>query len=153
LGIVWVWEEIKKGRGNVENLKPITKRTKDEARKISQKGGKRSGEVRRERKAMRESLLALLQTQTTQGATYQDEIEIALINQALKGNVKAFEVIRDTIGEKPIDKQSVDMGIRDTDIKVEFVDKAYRAKSPQDPKIVGDWPLEEGDNGKDGERK
>jgi hypothetical protein len=37
---------------------------------------------------------------------------VALVNEALKGNnagsvTKAFEVIRDTIGEKPVDKVMV----------------------------------------------
>ena len=39
----------------------------------------------------------------------QEKISLALINEAISGNnagsvTKAFEVIRDTIGEKPADK-------------------------------------------------
>ena len=34
----------------------------------------------------------------------QQNITLALIKQALEGNTKAFEVIRDTVGEKPVDK-------------------------------------------------
>ena len=38
----------KKPRGGVENLVPMNKRSKDEVRKLAQKGGIKSGEVRRE---------------------------------------------------------------------------------------------------------
>lgn len=38
--------------GRVENLIPTNKRTKDEARDLGAKGGKKSGEVRRERRLM-----------------------------------------------------------------------------------------------------
>lgn len=86
-------------RGNPQNLVPTNKRSKEEARKISSNGGKKSGEVRRKRKALREELLALLSAGNT-----QKNISLALIDQAMNGNVKAFETIRDTIGEKPIEK-------------------------------------------------
>ena len=86
-------------RGNPQNLKPLNTRTKVERSKISSKAGKRSGESRRKRKALREELLALLSAGNT-----QKNISLALIDQALNGNVKAFETIRDTIGEKPVEK-------------------------------------------------
>ena len=86
-------------RGNPQNFISMDKRSKDEVRKISSKGGKRSGESRRKRKQLREELLALLSTGNT-----QKNISLALIDQALNGNVKAFETIRDTIGEKPVEK-------------------------------------------------
>lgn len=86
-----------------ENLKPFTSnQSRDEAVKNGKKGGIKSGEVRRERKALKEELLYLLE----QGNT-QEKISLALIKQALKGNVKAYAMIRDTIGEKPIEKQEI----------------------------------------------
>lgn len=86
-------------RGNPQNLVPTNKRSKEEAKRISSNGGKKSGEVRRKRKQLREELLALLSAGNT-----QKNISLALIDQALNGNVKAFETIRDTIGEKPVEK-------------------------------------------------
>lgn len=80
----------------IENLKPVTKRTKNEAREISKKGGIRSGEVRRERKKLKEELLLLL----SEGDNNR-RMSIAIFERALNGDTKAFEVIRDTIGEKP----------------------------------------------------
>lgn len=63
------------------------------------RAGKRSGEVRRARKTLREELLVLL----SQGDT-QERISLAQLEKALNGDTKAYEVIRDTIGEKPTDK-------------------------------------------------
>lgn len=89
-------------RGNPQNLIPANKRSKEEVRKNSSKGGKKSGEVRRARKTLREELLALLATGDT-----QNQMTLALLAKAKDGDTKAFEVVRDTIGEKPIDKLMV----------------------------------------------
>ena len=84
---------------NEQNLIPQNRRTKREQREIASKGGKKSGEARRDRKKLKEALLLLL----AKGET-QDNICLALIEKAQSGDTKAFEVIRDTIGEKPVDK-------------------------------------------------
>ena len=36
-----------------------------------------------------------------------DKMIKALIKEANNGNTKAFEILRDTVGEKPIDRQEV----------------------------------------------
>lgn len=82
-----------------KNLIPANKRSKDEARKLGQKGGKKSGEVRRMRKTLKEQLLLLLKE-----GDIQENICLALIEKALDGDTKAFQIIRDTIGEKPIEQ-------------------------------------------------
>lgn len=79
-------------------------RSIEEVKKNASKGGKRSGEVRRARKTLREELLAILSD-----GDIQNRMSLALIQEALDGNksgsvTKAFEVIRDTVGEKPVDK-------------------------------------------------
>lgn len=86
---------------NEENLVPNSKRTPSELRKMTKKGGKKSGEVRRERKKFKEAFLAALETGNT-----QDNIVTAVFEKALAGDLKAVELIRDTIGEKPVDKQA-----------------------------------------------
>ena len=80
-----------------ENLQPVS--SKDEARERGRKGGLASGEARRKRKTLKEELLLML----SEGET-QQSVTIALIEKAMSGDTKAFEVIRDTIGEKPVDK-------------------------------------------------
>ena len=80
-----------------ENLRPVS--SKEEARERGRKGGLASGEARRKRKTLKEELLLML----SEGDT-QQSVTLALIEKAMSGDTKAFEVIRDTIGEKPIDK-------------------------------------------------
>lgn len=85
---------------NNENLKPV--HTKSEARERGKNGGIKSGEKRRERRQLKEELLLLLSR-----GDIQQKLSLALINKALMGDVKAFEVIRDTIGEKPTERQEI----------------------------------------------
>ena len=82
---------------NEQNLKPVS--SKKEARERGRKGGLASVEARRKRKTLKEELLLML----SEGET-QQSVTFALIEKAMSGDTKAFEVIRDTIGEKPIDK-------------------------------------------------
>ena len=82
---------------NEQNLKPV--KSKKEARERGRKGGLASGEARRKRKTLKEELLLML----SEGET-QQSVTLALIERAMSGDTKAFEVIRDTIGEKPVDK-------------------------------------------------
>lgn len=89
---------------NEKNLKPIKKGqlSKEEAKRRGSKGGKKSAEVRKARKTFSEDLLEAL----SDGET-QKKILDALIKQCKQGNTRAFELLRDTIGEKPIDRQEV----------------------------------------------
>ena len=84
---------------NTENLVSLAERTTEEQRAIASAGGKASGEARRKRKTLKEELLLML----SEGET-QQSVTLALIEKAMSGDTKAFEVIRDTIGEKPVDK-------------------------------------------------
>lgn len=105
----------------IENLKPVTKRTKNEAREISKKGGIRSGEVRRERKKLKEELLLLL----SEGDNNR-RMSLAIFERALNGDTKAFEIIRDTIGEKPkeqIESTNIEMSYEDYIKKIEDTDE------------------------------
>lgn len=67
------------------------------------KGGKKSAESRREKKLLRELLEEALLKNTKTGNRYID-ITNALIKQAEDGNVKAYETIRDTLGQKPVEQ-------------------------------------------------
>lgn len=94
-------------RNGIKNLRPLNTKTKEEQREIARMGGKKSGEVRRKRKTMREELLAILSSGDT-----QNRISLALVQEALRGNnagsvTRAYEVIRDTVGEKPVEKVMV----------------------------------------------
>lgn len=84
---------------NEQNLISLADRTTEEQREIARKGGLKSGEVRKARKTLKETLLLMLEEGNT-----QDNITLALLQKALNGDTKAYEVIRDTVGEKPTDK-------------------------------------------------
>jgi hypothetical protein len=84
---------------NESNLIPNSDRTPKERQELARKAGIASGKARRERKTLKEELLLLL----SKGDT-QQKISLAILQKAMNGDTKAFEVIRDTVGEKPIDK-------------------------------------------------
>lgn len=109
---------------NIETLKPFTsEQSREEAVKNGSKGGKASGEARRKAKTLREGLEKLMSLPIHDEATkefirelgFDSEelsnrmaINVAMYQEALKGNVKAYELIRDTLGEKPIDKLAIE---------------------------------------------
>ena len=82
---------------NEQNLKPI--RDSQRARELQEKAAQKQRENIAKRKTLKEELLLLL----SQGNT-QEKISLALIQKALNGDTKAFEVIRDSIGEKQTEK-------------------------------------------------
>lgn len=96
--------------------------TSEQARKNGSKGGKASAEAKKKRKALKEQLELFLElplqnkkakeTILNLGLDIKDidnqmAITIALCQKALKGDTKAFELIRDTIGEKPQEKVNI----------------------------------------------
>jgi len=91
---------------NEQNLRPVS--SKEEARKRGAKGGKASGESRRKKKDLRLALEMLLEKDITskdgQKMSGTEAITAKLFEQALKGNVKAFETIRSTVGQDPVQK-------------------------------------------------
>ena len=100
-------------RSNPETLKnliPTTQRSKEEARELGRKGGQRSGEVRREKKMLRELAEEKLLEKMSNGKTMQDNLitkaaSLAFSNKAKLSEVlKFFEIMRDTSGQKPVDK-------------------------------------------------
>ena len=104
----------------------------EEAREIGRRGGIKSGEAKRARKTLREELLALLSEDLTdkQGRSMnaQKAMSTALIKSALGGSVRAYEVIRDTIGEKPVENIAVSAG------SFEALNEAFEAMKGDDAK-------------------
>jgi hypothetical protein len=98
------------------------------------KGGKASGEARRNKKDLREALEILLEAEhnvkdkRTGKETKMlgtDILATAIYQKAQKGNTKAFELIRDTIGQKPIEKiqnVEIDQSVIDEVEKMVFKD-------------------------------
>ena len=89
---------------NEQNLVNLTKRTERERKEIARKGQIASTKAKREKKLLRDTLLTLLEMEDKKGVTGQDNICIALYKKANCGDTKAFEIIRDTIGQRPIER-------------------------------------------------
>lgn len=83
----------------------------DKQAEIASKGGIASGEARRRKRDIRLALEALLEKDISDkhGNTMSTAEAIALkqIEKALKGDTKAFEVVRDTAGQKPMERVEV----------------------------------------------
>lgn len=94
---------------NNENLKPV--RTKSEARERGRAGGKASGAARRRKADFRRTLNALLTTEIDNpewtpilnalglDSTLESAVNMAMIKEALSGNVKAYVAIKDVLGQ------------------------------------------------------
>ena len=94
---------------NNENLKPV--RTKSEARERGRAGGKASGAARRRKADFRRTLNVLLTTEINNpewtpilnalglDSTLESAVNMAMIKEALAGNVKAYVAIKDVLGQ------------------------------------------------------
>lgn len=91
-----------------QNLVPMKDRTSEERREIASKAGKASVASRQKRKALKELLEIALATTDKDGLTAAQKTAMAMVEKAMMGDTKAFEVIRDTIGEKPTEKSQID---------------------------------------------
>ena len=111
---------------NEENLIPyrFNKRSANEARENGAKGGKKSGEVRRQRKAMKEQLNFVKDLGIEEdNIDNQMALIVAMYDKALKGDVQAFNTIREVVQDEKT--------VQDED-RVQ---------------IINDLPNEEGENG------
>lgn len=112
---------------NAENLKrgkATQFKSGEDAAENGKKGGTASGASRRRKRAMRQAAAMLLNTQIPanvrtpfmgtvktlldafgyelKDATYQDALLAGIMLEAMKGDVRAAEFIRDTAGESPV---------------------------------------------------
>ena len=96
------------GKINAENLKPQSERTKEEQRRIATMGGVASGKARREKADLRKmcQMVLAMDIKSKDGTVKSgaEAITLAQLHKALKGDAKAYEVLRDTAGQKPVDK-------------------------------------------------
>lgn len=101
----------------------------EEARKRGRNGGIASGKTRREKKMMRETLEMLLSMPLNnkkmvdvdsirslaalkgKNVSVQEAMMMAQVMKAIKGDTKAAEYVRDTIGQKPVDSVDMNMNV------------------------------------------
>ncbi|MBQ7284247.1 MAG: hypothetical protein IJ339_01210 [Oscillospiraceae bacterium] len=107
----------------------------EEARENGAKGGKKSAEKRREKKMLQDALEKLLKCKAsadnvaslnenmaklgidTSNFNMAQLMALAQIINAVKGEKGAYELIRDSIGEKPVEEHKI---AADTNFKVEI---------------------------------
>lgn len=89
-----------------ENLIPMNKRSEKEVRELGQKGGIRSGEVRREKATMKATLEKLLDEKNNKGITYRDLATLGLLKGAINGNASNYRTILETLGELSTQEQT-----------------------------------------------
>lgn len=107
---------------NEQNLIKNEDLTPEQRRKNASKAGKASAKKRQQNKTFKEIISRFLDGQVSDERLKQQMIEFgfadkevsnkscvvfALWKEAIKGNTKAFELLRDTIGEKPQDKVKI----------------------------------------------
>ena len=79
---------------NIDNLVSLADRTQQERKEIARMGAIASNKVQKEKKLFKKAVEEKL------GQSLDSMVE-AMIKQANEGNVKAFEVLRDTAGQNP----------------------------------------------------
>lgn len=103
---------------NTQNLIDNNSLTPEERKARAIKAAKASAEARKKKKQMRDAFDILLKKKPTpeqqvvlqkMGIDPSDSdnrmvIAVSMLQQAIGGNVKAAEFIRDTIGEKPVER-------------------------------------------------
>ena len=142
---------------NEQNLIPFTsEQSREEAVRNGRKGGIKSGEVRRRKAAMRETMNRCLTMQAhvdglsdvliADGgeSTYEEIITMAIINQAAMGDVKAYNAIMKVVGQtdksdEDLEEQKIrterakrarDMEIGDADTSDENIQSFLKAMRP-----------------------
>lgn len=83
------------------NLIPFNQMDEKRKREIQSMGGKKVQEINAKKRTLKEYLELALAIEDEEGTDKYTKIVKALINEAEDGNVKAFETIRDSIGQKP----------------------------------------------------
>lgn len=98
---------------NPQNLKSLADRPIEERREIARKGAEASHKKKQERRTLRDTLQIWLESDS--GAKDKDgnpltgtDLMVAVaVKQMAKGNPRYWEIIRDTAGEKPVEKVMV----------------------------------------------
>lgn len=109
---------------NDENLIPNSARSPKEVRENGRKGGVASGKARQKKRLMKDLVIEMLNSKI-----WSDELKAKILNvfpemedekmqvqtamiasqiqKAMKGDAKAFELMRDTAGQKPVEQQVI----------------------------------------------
>lgn len=124
-----------------ENLIPTNRRTKEEAREISRKGGKASGEARRRKADLKKALKTVLEADVHSDKVAEQlesmgfdnsnlmAMVFAQMQKAQKGNVRAFEAISKVMGveKDELDRKEQRQRIKALELELEEKKKRLEA--------------------------
>ena len=137
------------GKGKIENLIKAEDLTSDELRNRAKKGGKASGQKRRDKREQKQIILDVLSMPLKEGSvdeitslataeganlSINQAIVIQQVKKALNGDTKAAEYLRDTAGQKPSDKVQLDTGVN-IDDTINHIDKYLKGRSKNEKEI------------------
>lgn len=133
---------------NDNNLIPITERTKEERAEMGRKGGLKTQEINRKKRNAKEIMELLLNCRISRDkareklgeyadylpddATLYDVVNLRQIMESIEGSTKSAEYVRDTTGDKPVERQEITADIM-TDADRELLAKVAKRQG-----ITGD---------------
>ena len=143
------WTNLEAGRRSFDQI------PKEELAEISRKGAEAVNKLHGEKKSARESLEKILTLKATPeiiaaadlpdelaerlrrdnpNATLYDLMQIVAVGRAVGGNMKAYELIRDTHGDKPIERVEVTENVtteQDRELMRQIAARLEKAESVQ----------------------
>lgn len=124
-----------------ENLIPTNRRTKKEVREIARKGGKASGEARRRKADLKKALKTVLEADVHSDKVAEQledmgfdnsnlmAMVFAQMQQAQKGNVRAFEAITKVMGVEKDELDRKEQRQRIKALELELAEKKKRLEA------------------------
>lgn len=124
-----------------ENLIPTNRRTKKEVREIARKGGKASGEARRRKADLKKALKTVLEADVHSDKVAEQlesmgfdnsnlmAMVFAQMQQAQKGNVRAFEAIYKVMGVEKDELDRKEQRQRIKALELELAEKKKRLEA------------------------
>ena len=129
-------------RDGTKNLIPITKRSKEEAKKISSKGGKKSVETRRQQKTFKMLFKSALASKVADKElkerlkevgiedTYKGAMMLAMIEKSMAGDVNAFKLVSEMIDEKKEESVEITVNVgEEIKNKIKKMEEEYLRKA------------------------
>ena len=120
---------------NEQNLRPCEYKLSQEEAK---KGGINSGEARRRKRDLRIALETLLEkdfkNKSGEVVSGAEAIALKQFKKALKGDTRAFETVRHTAGQKPVDK--IQLAEVDAEVIDEVEQMVLGAEKPKKRTVI-----------------
>ena len=120
-------------RDGTKNLRPFSKRSKEEAKKNGKKGGIKSGEARRQKRDMRAEMIAALDAVDEEGLTERQKIIRRVVKMANgSDDPRWVKMAAELSGEMPDKKVSIEAAVNTPpQVHVYLPDNGRRRVDPE----------------------